>query len=159
VIDNEGYRANVAIVLVNNQGKVFWGKRIRQISWQFPQGGLNAGETPIEAMYRELKEEIGLNPSDVEVLAVTRTWYRYRLPRHLMRRKFPLCIGQKQKWFLLKLKAEDSAINFTSTSKPEFDHWKWVDFWLPTHKVIFFKRQVYRKAMQKFFPIIKDWRS
>ncbi len=159
MIDNEGYRANVAIVLVNHEGKAFWGKRVRQTSWQFPQGGINAGETPIEAMYRELKEEVGLNPHDVEVIAVTRTWYRYRLPRHLMRRNYPLCVGQKQKWFLLKLKSSDSAVDLNASTKPEFDKWKWVDFWLPSHKVIAFKKQVYRKALEQFSPIIKNWKN
>ena len=159
VIDEEGYRANVAIVLINQQGKVFWGKRVGQPSWQFPQGGVNAGETPIEAMYRELKEEIGLNPHDVEVLAVTRIWLRYRLPRHLIRRHFPLCVGQKQKWFLLRLKSADSAINLEASEHPEFDNWRWVDFWLPAYKVVAFKRQVYHKALQQFFPVVKKWRK
>jgi putative (di)nucleoside polyphosphate hydrolase len=159
VIDNEGYRANVAIVIVNKKGKIFWGKRIRQHSWQFAQGGLNSGETPIEAMYRELHEEVGLKPHDVEIMACTRTWLRYRLPRFLIRRNFPLCIGQKQKWFLLKMKSEDSAINLQATKKPEFDRWRWVDYWHPVDNVVPFKQQVYRKALEQFFPIYKEWRK
>ncbi|MDA7742547.1 RNA pyrophosphohydrolase [Francisellaceae bacterium] len=159
MIDKEGYRANVAIVIMNEHGKIFWGKRIRQKSWQFPQGGLNPGETAIEAMYRELHEEVGLKPHDVEILACTRAWLRYRLPRFLIRRSFPLCIGQKQKWFLLKLKSADSSINFKATNKPEFDHWRWVHYWHPINHVVSFKKPVYKKAMEQFFPIFKSWKK
>ncbi|MCF6768268.1 RNA pyrophosphohydrolase [Thiotrichales bacterium 19S11-10] len=158
MIDHEGFRANVAIVLINKEGKVFWGKRLRQNAWQFPQGGLNSGETPLEALYRELYEEVGLKPHDVEVIAATKSWLRYRLPRFLIRRGFPLCIGQKQKWFLLRLKSDDSAINLEANNKPEFDAFRWVDYWYPTSRVVSFKRHVYRKALEYFFPIYKEWR-
>ncbi|MFZ9036004.1 MAG: RNA pyrophosphohydrolase [Francisellaceae bacterium] len=159
MIDQEGFRANVAIVLLNDQNQVFWGKRVHQTSWQFPQGGLNPGETPIEAMYRELKEEVGLNPCDVEVIAATRTWLRYRLPRSLIRRNNPLCIGQKQKWFLLRLKSADETIDLRVNKKPEFDAWRWVNYWYPTEKVVPFKRHVYRKALEYFFPIMRNWQK
>ena len=156
VIDQEGFRANVAIIILNDQDKVFWGRRVHQNSWQFPQGGLNSGETPIEAMYRELKEEVGLMPYDVEVIAATRTWLRYRLPRFLIRRNYPLCIGQKQKWFLLRLKSPESAINLRANKKPEFDDWRWVNYWHPINKVVSFKRHVYQKALEHFCPITKN---
>ncbi len=150
VIDQEGFRANVAMVLLNDQNEVFWGRRIRQHSWQFPQGGMDAGETPIEAMYRELQEEVGLLPKDVEVIAATQMWLRYRLPRFFIRRNSPLCIGQKQKWFLLRLKSSDSHINLNAMKKPEFDDWRWVNYWYPIEEVIAFKRNVYRKALTYF---------
>lgn len=156
VIDQEGFRANVAIVIMNDQNKLFWGRRINQSSWQFPQGGLNSGETPIEAMYRELKEEVGLMPYDVEVIAATRAWLRYRLPRSLIRRNWPLCIGQKQKWFLLRLRLSDSAIDLNTNSKPEFHEWRWVNYWYPVTKVVTFKRHVYQKALEYFVPILKN---
>ena len=156
VIDQQGFRANVAIVIINDQKKVFWGRRVNQGSWQFPQGGLNRGETAIEAMYRELKEEVGLSPHDVEVIASTQAWYRYRLPRMLIRRNSPLCIGQKQKWFLLKLKSHDNTIDLAASEKPEFDTWRWVDYWYPPHKVVGFKRHVYKKALSQLFPFAKQ---
>ena len=82
MIDAEGYRANVAIILTNREGKLFWGRRIRQKSWQFPQGGVQHGETALQAMYRELHEETGLRPTDVEIISATPGWLRYRLPEH-----------------------------------------------------------------------------
>lgn len=154
LIDKEGFRANVAIVILNNHNQVFWGRRINQNSWQFPQGGLNPGETPIEAMYRELKEEVGLMPHNVEVAAATQMWLRYRLPRFFIRRTHPLCIGQKQKWFLLRLKSPDHVINLDYDKKPEFDDWRWADYWYPLEHVVFFKRYVYRQALEYFSSII-----
>ncbi len=159
VIDQEGFRANVAVIIVNDQNKVFWGRRVNQSSWQFPQGGLNSGETPIEGMYRELKEEVGLMPYDVEVIAATQTWLRYRLPRFLIRRNCPLCIGQKQKWFLLRLKSPDSAVNLNANNKPEFDDWRWVNYWYPVDKVVAFKRKVYQKALEHFSPLVENQSS
>jgi len=156
LIDEEGFRANVAIVILNNHNKVFWGRRINQNSWQFPQGGLNPGETPIEAMYRELKEEVGLMPHNVEVTAATQMWLRYRLPRFFIRRTYPLCIGQKPKWFLLRLKSPDHVINLDYDKKPEFDNWRWADYWYPLENVVFFKRYVYRQALEYFSPIITN---
>ena len=102
MIDENGFRPNVGIILSNSDGKVFWGKRIGQRSWQFPQGGINEGETPLEAMFRELEEEVGLREEHVEVVGFTDDWLKYRLPKHLIRRRStPTCIGQKQLWFLL----------------------------------------------------------
>ena len=156
MIDQEGFRANVAMVILNQEDKVFWGQRIHQSSWQFPQGGLSSGETPIEAMYRELKEEVGLMPCDVEVLAATRNWLRYRLPRFLIRRHCPLCIGQKQKWFLLRLTSADNAIDLNVNKRPEFEDWRWVNYWDPVSKVVAFKRHVYSKALEHFSPFLND---
>lgn len=152
MIDAQGFRANVAIVLINQHGKVFWGKRVGQSSWQFPQGGIAEGEMPLAAMYRELREEIGLLPHQVELLAVTRHWLHYHLPKHMVRRDSPRCIGQKQKWFLLRLRAPEEAIHFDETGKPEFDGWRWVDFWYPTKHVVSFKRPIYVKALRFLQP-------
>lgn len=147
----EGYRANIAIVLVNCRGKLFWGRRIGQKSWQFPQGGVKPGETALYAMYRELYEEVGLRPMDVEVVAATPGWLKYRLPAHLIRATEPVCVGQKQKWFLLRLVSEDCAIKLDSVDTPEFDHWRWVSYWFPLSKVIQFKKYVYRRGLEGFF--------
>ena len=136
---------------MNDDGKVFWGKRPgHKDAWQFPQGGVNSYETLKETMYRELHEEIGLTTEDVNILGVTRRWLYYRLPYHLRRHKQkPLCIGQKQKWFLLHLISDDSKIHFDDTSSPEFTAWEWVDYWLPLKQVIFFKQDVYKKALKE----------
>ncbi|ABI83444.1 RNA pyrophosphohydrolase [Francisella tularensis] len=150
MIDKSGYRANVAIVLLNKQNRVFWGQRRNRTSWQFPQGGVATGETPLQAMYRELHEEIGLRPQDVEVIASTRDWYKYDIPDSLVRTKEPICIGQKQKWFLLKLKSPESYIDLDANDSPEFDNWRWVSYWYPINHVVYFKQEVYRKALTYF---------
>lgn len=139
---------------MNQQGDVFWGRRVGQNAWQFPQGGICRDETPEQAMFRELHEEVGLMPEDVKILAVTPRWLRYRLPAPLVRQNVsPVCIGQKQKWFLLQLLTDDKRINLNQNSKPEFDSWRWVNYWYPMQSVINFKRRVYEKALRYFEPI------
>lgn len=155
MIDEEGFRQGVGIILVNAKRQVFLAKRIGKPAWQFPQGGLMEDETPEQAMYRELKEEIGLNPEDVKVLGSTRRWLRYRLPKRLIRHySKPLCIGQKQKWFLLRLVNEDAQFNLAVTESPEFDSWAWVSYWYPLSQVVAFKRRVYNLAMKEFARIV-----
>ncbi|KDN24909.1 RNA pyrophosphohydrolase [Moraxella bovoculi 237] len=150
MIDSDGFRANVGIILANTQGQVLWAKRIGHDSWQFPQGGIDYGETPLDAMYRELHEEVGLYPQHVELLAVTKDWLRYRLPKRYIRtNQEPLCIGQKQKWFLLRLDENNTQHIRFDTSKPEFDEWQWVSYWYPLNQVVAFKRGVYQKALQE----------
>ena len=155
MIDIDGFRPNVGIILANHHGQVLWARRIKQDAWQFPQGGINDGESPEEAMYRELYEEIGLQSEDVEILGCTRGWLRYRLPRRLIRREqYPLCIGQKQKWFLLLLKSSEDRISVDHTGSPEFDGWRWVSYWYPLGQVVSFKREVYRRALRELAPRI-----
>jgi putative (di)nucleoside polyphosphate hydrolase len=151
VIDADGFRANVGIVLANDRGQVLWARRVGgRDAWQFPQGGIDSGESPEQALYRELHEEVGLSPDAVEVLGSTRGWLRYRLPRRFIRKgQKPLCIGQKQKWFLLRMLKDDAAVQLDRSGKPEFDHWQWVSYWYPLNQVISFKREVYRKAMKE----------
>jgi len=118
VIDSDGFRPNVGIILANSQGQVLWARRIGQTSWQFPQGGINEGETPEQAMFREVKEEIGLSEKDIEIIAVTRGWLRYRLPKRMIRHhSLPICIGQKQKWYLLKLTSRDENVDINTVLK------------------------------------------
>lgn len=156
MIDNDGYRSNVGIILCNRDKKLFWGHRIGHLdSWQFPQGGIDDGETPEEAMFRELKEEVGLSSDDVKILGKTKSWLRYRLPQRLIRRNnTPRCIGQKQIWFLLELTSDDNAINLECFDTPEFDHWKWVEYWKPIDDVIYFKRKVYNRALVELAPFL-----
>ena len=151
MIDFDGYRPNVGIVICNQQGQVLWAKRCGQNSWQFPQGGINENETPEQAMFRELFEEVGLSPNDVKVLYASKYWLRYKLPKRLLRvDSKPMCIGQKQRWFLLQLVCDENKINMNATKSPEFDGWRWVSFWYPVRQVVSFKRDVYRKAMREF---------
>mgnify|MGYP002622653031 FL=1 len=151
MLDREGFRPNVGIILVNARNEVFWGKRIREHSWQFPQGGILPGESPREAMYRELEEEIGLTSDDVCVLGATRGWLRYRLPqRYIRHHSRPVCIGQKQRWFLLRLVADEERVRFDCCDHPEFDRWCWVNWWQPVNDVIYFKRRVYLRALREF---------
>lgn len=153
MIDPDGYRPNVGIVIMNTEGRVFWARRVHRDGWQFPQGGMNTDETPLEAMYRELREETGLLPQHVEVLATTPGWLRYRLPPRAIRRHDRLvCIGQKQVWFLLQLTGAESEVRLDLTEKPEFDHWRWVDFWYPLDHVVTFKRGVYSRALRHLAP-------
>lgn len=150
IIDRAGYRLNVGIILMNESGRVFLGKRLGHDAWQFPQGGLVAGETAMMAMFRELHEEIGLGSEDVEVIGFTKRWLRYRLPKQYLRLgSEPLVIGQKQKWFLLRLKAQDQKIRLDLSDTPEFDSWRWVEYDEPQNHVIFFKRQVYVQALKE----------
>jgi putative (di)nucleoside polyphosphate hydrolase len=150
VIDSDGYRPNVGLIIFNDEGKLLWAKRVGQDAWQFPQGGIMRHERPENAALRELHEEVGLAAGDVEVVASTRRWLRYRLPEHLIRqRSFPVCIGQKQRWFLLRLLGETSSIRFDLGAKPEFDDIRWIDYWEAADLVVSFKRNVYRRALQE----------
>jgi len=136
--------------LCNAEGRLFWARRAGQDAWQFPQGGIARSESPHAAMYRELEEETGLRPADVELLGQTSGWLRYRLPaRYLRRRSNPACIGQKQRWFALRLASDERRIDLAHTRHPEFDDWCWVDYWHPPGAVIFFKRDVYRRALRE----------
>lgn len=151
LIDAEGYRANVGIVIINDRGQVFWARRFGQHSWQYPQGGVDEGESAEQTMYRELYEEVGLKPEHVKIVATTKHWLRYKLPKRLIRHEsLPVCIGQKQKWFLLKLTAPESAVDLLHSNHPEFDDWRWVSYWYPVRQVVSFKREVYRKVMKEF---------
>ncbi|MCP3906604.1 MAG: RNA pyrophosphohydrolase [Oceanicoccus sp.] len=153
MIDSEGFRANVGIIIANAKGEVLWARRVGQDAWQFPQGGIQEGESAKQALFRELKEEVGLTAKDVEVVACTRGWLRYRLPQRLIRRDSkPLCIGQKQKWFLLRMLADDASVRFDNDHKPEFDSWQWASYWYPLGQVIPFKREVYRRALKELAP-------
>lgn len=148
MLDKDGYRPNVGIILVNQRNEVFWGKRIREHSWQFPQGGIKRGETPEQAMYRELHEEVGLMPEHVRILGRTRDWLRYDVPQNWVRREWRGHYrGQKQIWFLLRLVGRDSDVCLRATEQPEFDAWRWHEYWIPLETVIEFKRDVYRQAL------------
>jgi putative (di)nucleoside polyphosphate hydrolase len=155
LIDSEGFRPNVGIILCNNQRRLFWGRRIGQNAWQFPQGGIQENESPEQAMYRELEEEVGLETHQVEIIGCTRKWLRYRLPERFMRKHCaPLCIGQKQIWYLLRAKCNEEAFCLDKTETPEFEEWRWVKYWQPVREVIYFKRHVYTRALEELAPLL-----
>ena len=157
MIDEDGFRLNVGIILANQQGQLFWGKRVLQEAWQFPQGGIQENETWEHALFRELHEEVGLEPQHVAILAQSKNWLTYRLPKRLVRSHTqPICIGQKQRWFLLRLTGQDESIQLDMSIKPEFDHWRWVSYWFPLCQVVAFKREVYRMALMEFAPVIMN---
>ena len=148
MLDRDGFRPNVGIILLNQKNQVFWGKRIRTHSWQFPQGGIDRGETPEQAMFRELHEEIGLLPEHVAIIARTRDWLRYEVPdRYIRREARGHYKGQKQIWYLLRLVGGDWNLNLRATNHPEFDAWRWNDYWVPLDVVVEFKRGVYEMAL------------
>jgi putative (di)nucleoside polyphosphate hydrolase len=155
MLDREGYRPNVGIVLLNGANEVFWGKRVGQHSWQFPQGGIQHGESPEEAMYRELHEEVGLLPEHVQIVGRTRDWLRYDVPEEFLRRQTASRMqrasyrGQKQIWFLLRLTGQDSDIHLRATEHPEFDAWRWHPYWIELNSVVDFKREVYELALSE----------
>ncbi len=154
MIDRDGFRANVGIVLMHDDGRLFIGRRT---------GGKGTAE---ESLFRELNEEIGLTSEDVRIVAQTRRWLRYRLPARFVRRDSkPLCVGQKQRWYLLRLRHAEPQFRFDLTGEPEFDRWRWVDYWQPIREVIYFKRRVYTRALHELgaaafpggLPPYPDW--
>ncbi len=156
VIDPDGFRPNVGIILSNDAGQVLWARRINQEAWQFPQGGIHDNESAEDALYRELNEEVGLEARDVRLIASTRGWLRYRLPPRLVRMDAsPVCVGQKQKWFLLQLLADERRVRMDMTAQPEFDGWRWVSYWYPLGQVVSFKREVYRRALKELAPCLR----
>lgn len=156
VIDTEGYRANVGIILVNAEGNLFWARRIGEDAWQFPQGGINESESAEEAVFRELHEEIGITSAAVELIGSSREWLRYNIPESLIRHnQRPCCIGQKQRWFLLRFLGNEDDVCLNCSDKPEFDQWRWVEQQEPARSVISFKRSVYRQALNELLPLIE----
>ncbi len=156
MIDRDGYRPNVGIILCNPRNEVFWGKRIREHSWQFPQGGIKHGESPEQAMFRELEEEVGLQPKHVRILGRTRDWLHYDVPNHWIKREWRGSYrGQKQIWFLLRLTGRDTDVSLRASSHPEFDAWRWSEYWVPMEAVIEFKRDVYKRALSELESYLK----
>lgn len=158
MIDAQGFRANVGIILVNDHGQAFWGRRIGMSAWQFPQGGINPEESLEQAMFRELREEVGLEPHHVEIIGCTRRWLRYRLPKRYIRHdQKPLCIGQKQRWYVLRLAADEQQVDLGGDAEPEFEQWRWIDYWDALQEVVAFKRGVYHQALSELAPLIEQF--
>jgi len=160
MIDRNGYRPNVGIILLNSKNEVFWGKRIKQNAWQFPQGGIKAGESPKQAMYRELTEETGLLSNHVEIVGRTKDWLRYEVPDRWIRREWRGNYkGQKQIWYLLRLIGRDSDVSLRTSANPEFDAWRWNQYWVELESVVEFKRKVYQQALTELSRLLNMPRS
>ena len=151
------YRSNVGIMMVNEKGYVFVGQRLdnNQNAWQMPQGGIDAGEDPENAAYRELLEETGVKKQDVRFVASSSQWLSYDLPEDLIpilwNGKFR---GQKQKWFLFKFLGEDGDINI-ATKHPEFSKWKWISKENLLKEIVPFKKSVYENVLKEFKNILQ----
>lgn len=148
--NNEGYRPNVAMVVINSTNKVLICRRKNTRTWQFPQGGIDNGEDIKKAMYRELSEEVGLSKDDVSLVGESEGTITYDIPKTIRSKvlggKFK---GQEQKWFLLKLNKDNCEIKLDNEAFPEFDKYEWVSFWQPLNRIVDFKREAYRKALSE----------
>jgi putative (di)nucleoside polyphosphate hydrolase len=157
MIDKDGYRPNVGIILCNRENQVFWARRCGKDGWQFPQGGIKPRETAEQALFRELFEEVGLASAHVEVIGRTRNWLHYDIPKDFLRSSGAgLFRGQKQIWFLLRLIAAEDNVQLNACPHPEFDDWRWVDYWSPLEHIVEFKRPVYEKALKELAPLLAD---
>lgn len=152
MIDPDGFRPNVGIILTNDAGQVLWARRINQDAWQFPQGGINPDETPEDALYRELNEEVGLERDDVEILACTRAGCVIVYPSDWYVPTASRCASAEAEVFLLRLVSNEQRVRMDLTGKPEFDGWRWVSYWYPLGQVVTFKREVYRRALKELAP-------
>ena len=149
------YRPCVGLMLLNASGQVFVGKRIDQTveGWQMPQGGIDDGESPRDAVLRELHEETGTTKA--EIVAELPDWLYYDLPEHLVgiafKGKFK---GQKQKWFLLRFTGQDSDIDLAA-HEPEFSDWQWFDMDVLPGMIVPFKRPIYEAVIEGFRALVR----
>ncbi len=151
------YRPCVGIMLINAEGRVFVGRRLKQGAsggWQMPQGGIDEGESPVQAAWRELMEEAGTNKA--RLLAEMEEWLTYDLPGDLVgsvwRGRYR---GQRQKWFAMAFTGEDKDIDLNVHHEPEFDAFKWAPMETLPHSIVDFKRPVYEKVVAAFAPFAR----
>lgn len=149
IIDQQGYRLNVALAIANGKGELLWAKRASTDGWQFPQGGIDEGESSEQAAYRELYEEVGLARDQVVLIDSIQDWLPYRFPKRVRLQKGHYCLGQKQRWYLFYLTVGEEAIDLNKVSPPEFDNWSWISYWDPVNRIIDFKQEVYKQALQR----------
>ena len=157
-IDAEGYRANVGIILMNSDKRLMLGRRIDSKGWQFPQGGIDEGETPEQALYRELYEETGIKKDKVEIISISRKWLVYHIP-HVYQRFNKKYDGAMQKWFLLKFVGDNQDIDLNVFNHAEFDGWKWADKKTAINNVIRFKKGVYESIFNEFDDVLKTLKN
>lgn len=144
------YRPCAGMMVLNKRGQVFVGRRIDMVTehWQMPQGGIDPGEDPLEAAFRELEEEIGTR--DVELIHALDEWLNYDLPKSLIGKVWKgKYRGQTQKWFLFRYLGDDQDIDI-KTHHAEFSEWKWAEFSDLPNLIVPFKRDLYETILQKF---------
>ena len=150
------YRPNAGIIIFNKQGKLLWCKRRTGDGWQFPQGGIDEGELPEEAIFRETYEEVGLDESKIRILKENERWVNYDVPRDKIPRDFSFknrkFKGQTQKWFLAEFLGEDHDIDLNLHDQIEFTQWTWSTYWHPIKAGVEFKRNAYRQVLNDFLP-------
>lgn len=149
---NHLYRSGVGILLVNQNKKIFVGKRIdnQSDSWQMPQGGIDVGEDEDAAMFRELQEETGISSQFVKIIKKSDNYFYYDLPYKLQKKFWGgKYLGQRQRWYLLEFLGDDSNINIT-TQEPEFSEWKWVEKVDLINLIVSFKRELYQQIISEF---------
>lgn len=147
---DEAYRSSVGMVIFNREGCVLLAERIGSVgSWQMPQGGIDNGEDLEVAVFREMEEEIGTR--NAQIIGMMEEWLCYDFPAHTAQKLFEgKYRGQRQKWIALRFLGEDSEINLTAHSEPEFSRWKWVPLTDLMKYVVPFKRGVYERVMREF---------
>ena len=150
-MNDKSYRKNVGLIVLNQDNQLLVCRRKNQQTWQFPQGGIDAGGSPRAAAHRELFEEVGIKQKDVQIIQKSSHWYHYDLPRKYQKRSESMkqFRGQTQKWFLLKARTE-LEINLLNEVEQEFVEHKWVSFWYPLSHIVPFKKDVYAKVLNEF---------
>ncbi len=152
---DEAYRPGVGAMLINKNNKVLICERIdsKKDAWQMPQGGIDEGETPEQAVLRELQEEVGTN--NAEIIGRTSDWIYYDFPPHIVEKFGNQYRGQRQIWFALRFLGTDSELDLNTYETPEFKSWKWVDIENICDSVIHFKRECYNRIIEEFSPLLK----
>ena len=152
-MNDKSYRKNVGLIVLNKKNQLLVCRRKGKQTWQFPQGGIDAGESAMKAAYRELYEEVGIKKSQVRIIQKSRYWYSYDLPEKYQPRPESLknFKGQNQKWYMLKANT-DLKINLLNEVPQEFVEYKWATYWYCLASVVPFKREVYRSVLSEFLP-------
>ena len=161
---NEGlYRPNAGIIIFNEEGKLLWCKRKSGDGWQFPQGGIDDGESPEEAIVRETYEEVGLKRNQIKIIKENDRWIKYDIPKNKIPKYFSLknrkFRGQTQKWFLAEFIGEDSDINLNLHDQIEFTKWTWTSYWHPIRAGVEFKREAYRQVLSDLLPFYIEYKK
>jgi len=152
-MNDKSYRKNVGLIVLNQKDKLLLCRRKDQKTWQFPQGGIDSGESPQAAAFRELFEEVGIHKREVKVVKKSDHWFDYDLPEKYQKRsdtmrKFK---GQTQKWFMFKANTELN-VSLCNDVQQEFVDYKWVSFWYPLSHIVLFKKDVYQNVLNEFLP-------